>query len=120
MNNNAADLQPIQPFMMPEIPSPLPVTSQGHFPFIAREIQESVGPSAVEFAGLSHVQSVRHVPFGPGNASFKNFADVEGETDTLYSETLRGAGLLGYNLWCHVSVWVYHSKLVPSRSLFHL
>ncbi|KAJ6677287.1 hypothetical protein OIU85_010452 [Salix viminalis] len=78
MNNNAADLEPIQPFMKPEIPSPVPVTSQGHFPFIAREIQESVGPSAVEFAGLSHVQSVRHVPFGPGNASFKNFADVEG------------------------------------------
>ncbi|KAJ6411057.1 hypothetical protein OIU84_007750 [Salix udensis] len=78
MNNKAADLEPIQPFMKLEIPGPVSVTSQGHFPFIAREIQESVGPSAVEFAGLSHVQSVRHVPFGPGNASFKNFADVEG------------------------------------------
>lgn len=106
MNNNAADLEPIQPFMKPEIPCPVSVSSQGHFPFIAREIQESVGPSAVEFAGLSHVQSVRHVPFGPGNASFKNFADVEGETDTLYSETLCGAGLLGYNLWCHVCICV--------------
>ncbi|KAJ6373636.1 hypothetical protein OIU78_029338 [Salix suchowensis] len=78
MNNKAADLEPIQPLMKLEIPGPVSVTSQGHFPFIAREIQESVGPSAVEFAGLSHVQSVRHVPFGPGNASFKNFADVEG------------------------------------------
>ncbi|KAF9667385.1 hypothetical protein SADUNF_Sadunf15G0017500 [Salix dunnii] len=101
MDNNAAYLEPIQPFMQPEIPSSVSVTSHGHFPFIPREIQDSVAPSDVEFAELSHVQSVRHVPFGPGNASFNNFADAEGETDTIYSETLRGAGLLGYNLWCH-------------------
>ena len=98
MDNNAADIEPNHPFMKPEIPSPVSVTSHDHFPFIPREIQESVAPSAVEFAELSHLQSVRQVPLGPGNASFNNL--VEGETNTLYSEALRGAALLGYNLWC--------------------
>jgi len=95
MDNNAADIEPNHPFMKPGIPSPVSVTSHDHCPFIPREIQESVAPSAVEFAELSHLESVRQVPLGHGNNNL-----VQGETNTLYSEALRGAGLLGYNLWC--------------------
>lgn len=76
MDNNAADIEPNHPFMKPEIPSPVSVTSHDHFPFIPREIQESVAPSAVEFAELSHLQSVRQVPLGPGNASFNNLVEA--------------------------------------------
>ncbi|XP_034930595.1 uncharacterized protein [Populus alba] len=76
MDNNAADIEPNHPFMKPEIPSPVSVTSQGHFPFIPREIQESGAPSAVEFAELSRLQSVRQVPHGRGNASFNNLVEA--------------------------------------------
>lgn len=76
VDNNAADIEPNHPFMKPEIPSPVSVTSHDHFPFIPREIQESVAPSAVEFAELSHLQSVRQVPLGPGNASFNNLVEA--------------------------------------------
>lgn len=76
MDNNAADIEPNHPFMKPEIPSPVSVTSQGHFPFFPREIQESGAPSAVEFAELSRLQSVRQVPHGRGNASFNNLVEA--------------------------------------------
>ncbi|XP_011005531.1 PREDICTED: uncharacterized protein LOC105111776 isoform X2 [Populus euphratica] len=83
MDNNAADIEPNHPFMKPEIPSPVSVTSHDHFPFIPREIQESVVPSAVEFAELSHLQSVRQVPLGPGNASSNNLVEAySGSTST--------------------------------------
>lgn len=79
MDNNTTDIAPTQPFIKSEIPSPVSVAPFDQYPFVPREMPESVDPSSFGFAELSHVRSPGHVLLQPANAGFNNLADIGGE-----------------------------------------
>lgn len=76
MDNNTTDIAPTQPFIKSEIPSPVSVAPFDQYPFVPREMPESVDPSSFDFAELSHVRSPGQVLLQPANAGFNNLADI--------------------------------------------
>ncbi|KAG6753702.1 hypothetical protein POTOM_041699 [Populus tomentosa] len=76
VDNSTADIAPTQPFIKSEIPSPVSVAPFDQYPFIPREMPESVDPSSFDFAELSHVRSPGQVLLQPANAGFNNLADI--------------------------------------------
>ncbi|KAH8492098.1 hypothetical protein H0E87_021619 [Populus deltoides] len=76
MDNNTADKAPTQPFIKSEIPSPVSVAPFDQYPFVPREMPESMDPSSFDFAELSHVRSPGQVLLQPANAGFNNLSDI--------------------------------------------
>ncbi|KAJ6881524.1 hypothetical protein NC651_028192 [Populus alba x Populus x berolinensis] len=64
------------PFIKSEIPSPVSFAPHDQYPFVPREMPESVDPSAFDFSELSHVQNPGQVLLQPANAGFHNLADI--------------------------------------------
>lgn len=79
MDNNTADKAPTQPFIKSEIPIPVSVAPFDQYPFVPREMPESMDPSSFDFAELSHVRSPGQVLLQPANAGFNNLSDIGGE-----------------------------------------
>ncbi|XP_011001876.1 PREDICTED: uncharacterized protein LOC105109011 isoform X1 [Populus euphratica] len=76
IDNTTAHIAPTQPFIKSESPSPVSVASLDQYPFVPREMPESMDPSSFAFAELSRVRSPGQVLLQPANAGFNNLADI--------------------------------------------